>query len=60
VENEMTSWQFIRLFFRPRKARKIRVELHYAGRLITIYAAIAGLILWFCICMLICIYGAGA
>ena len=56
----MTSWQFIRLFFRPRKARKIRVELHYAGRLITIYAAIAGLILWFCICMLICIYGAGA
>jgi hypothetical protein len=52
----MTSKEFIRSLFRP---RRVRVELHYAGRLISIYAAIAGIIFWFCVCMLICIYGAG-
>ena len=56
MESELTRWQFIRSLFRP---RRVRVELYYSGQLISIYAAIAGIIFWFCVCMLICIYGAG-
>jgi hypothetical protein len=53
----MDRREFIEWLSRPRATR---VELRYSGRLINIYAAIGAIILWFCIAMLICTWGAGA